>query len=58
MSLLISTFSAILFLCPAQKNMSFTKDETTVKPSSTTSKTVIIYKKVPTKWIKITKNSI
>lgn len=57
MNILIATFSIILLACPAKQEVAFTKSNTVTKPSITKEESVIIYKKVPTKWVKITKKS-
>jgi len=57
MSFIVATFSIILLSCPAEKEMEFTKNNNVIKPTASKSQNSIVYKKVPTKWVKITKKS-
>ena len=45
-----------LSICAEQKNI-IKEDLTVEKPTSPTTQQKVIYKKVPTRWVKITKKS-
>ena len=58
MNTLLATLTIVaLSICSTDK-YSIKEDRTIKKSTNTQKEKVIIYKKVPTKWVKITKKSI
>ena len=57
MSILIATFSILLASMPVKQEVVFIKNNEVKKPAFTKVESPIVYKKVPTKWVKITKKS-
>lgn len=58
MNTLLATLTIVaLSICSTDK-YSIKEDRTIEKSTNTQKEKVIIYKKVPTKWVKITKKSI
>ena len=57
MSIIIATFSILSVLAPENQEVVFIKNNEVKKPVFTKVEKSIVYKKVPTRWVKITKKS-